>query len=252
MARKKQAENEENIFWVTMSDLFLGMFMVFATLFFAFVTNSGQGSTEVQEATSKVAQEVGEEMEKINIKVKLIDEKFPDAYKPDEKSDLEIDPVSGLVRISDLELFELNSAKLTPKGKMFLNKFIPVYFATIYKQDLAKHINSVIIQGHTDSTNFKGRYSVEQQYLKNMNLSMNRAYNVADFIFAKCSGQQYQKDLLKTIRVEGASSSIPIKINGVEDKTRSRRVELRLQLKHPTDDILSKFLIRGATYEDFR
>lgn len=251
MARRKHAEAEENIFWVTMSDLFLGMFMVFATLFFAFVTNSGQGSN-AQEATQEMVQEVVQEMQKQNIKVRLIDENKPEKTDPKENVHVEMDPVTGLVRISDLELFDLNSAQLTPKGKAFLNKFIPVYFDSIYKKDLSQYISSVVIQGHTDSTNFRGSYSVEQQYMKNMNLSMNRAYNVADFIFIKCSNKPYQKELTHTIKIEGASSSKPILIDGKEDKKQSRRVELRLLLKKPTGDVLSRFLTDGADYEDIR
>lgn len=251
MARKKQAEAEENIFWVTMSDLFLGMFMVFATLFFAFVTNTGQGSG-AQEATTEMVQEVVQEMQKQNIKVKLIDENKPEKTNTKENVHVEMDPVTGLVRISDLELFDLNSSQLTPKGKAFLNKFIPVYFDSIYKKELAQYISAVVIQGHTDSTNFRGNYSTEQQYMKNMNLSMNRAYNVANFIFAKCSNKPYQKDLTTTIKVEGASSSRPIIINGVEDKNKSRRVELRIMLKKPAGDVLSEFLTVGANYENVR
>ena len=102
MARKKHEGAEENIFWVTMSDLFLGMFMVFATLFFAFVTNSGQGSQAAQEATTEMVQEVVQEMEKQDIKVKLIDENKPEPTTEKEKVHVEMDPVTGLVRISDL------------------------------------------------------------------------------------------------------------------------------------------------------
>ena len=253
MARRKHAEAEENIFWVTMSDLFLGMFMVFATLFFAFVTNSGQGSQAAQEATTEMVQEVVQEMEKQNIKVRMIDETKPEQPTKDQsKVHVEMDPVTGVVRISDLELFALNSSELSPKGRAFLNKFIPVYFDSIYKKELSQYISAVVIQGHTDSTLFRGNYTVEQQYLKNMNLSMNRAYNVANFIFYKCSNKPYQKELTHTIKVEGASSSRPITINGKEDKNKSRRVELRLLLKKPTDDVLSQFLTNGANYENIR
>lgn len=253
MARKKYQETEENIFWVTMSDLFLGMFMVFATLFFAFVTNSGQDIQAAQEATQEMVQEVVQELQSQNISVRLINENKPvEPEEIKEKVNVEMDPETGLVRISDLELFDLNSAVLTPKGRAFLDKFIPVYFDCIYKKDLSKYISTVTIQGHTDSTNFKGNYTVEQQYMKNMNLSMNRAYNVANFVFFKCSNKPYQRELTHTIKVEGVSSAKPIIVNGKEDKNKSRRVELRIILKKPTDGVLQQFLTNGANYEDVR
>ena len=232
MARRKHEEPQENIFWVTMSDLFLGMFMVFTTLFFAFVTNSGQSSTAAQQATQEMVQEVVQEMAKQNIKVKMINEDKPET--------------------SNLQLFALNSSELTPSGRTFLNKFIPVYFDCIYKKDLSKYVSSVVIQGHTDTTNFKGNYTVEQQYMKNMDLSMNRAYNVANFVFQKCSNKQYGGELTHTVRVEGVSSAKPIMINGAEDKNRSRRVELRLLLKNPPGDALTNLTKHGGEYEDIR
>ena len=229
--RKTEDSNQENIFWVTMSDLFLGMFMVFATLFFAFVTNSGQGNGAAQEATQEMVQEVVKEMSKQNIKVKMINEDKPEAPKPNERIDVEIDPQTGLVRISNLQLFALNSSELTPSGRAFLNKFIPVYFDCIYKKDLSKYVSSVVIQGHTDTTNFKGNYTVEQQYMKNMELSLNRAYEVANYMTNTPYNKENGDRLRKMIIVEGASFSEPIIENGKENFDKSRRVELKVTLK---------------------
>ena len=182
----------------------------------------------------------------------MINEDKPEAPKPNERIDVEIDPQTGLVRISNLQLFALNSSELTPSGRAFLNKFIPVYFDCIYKKDLSKYVSSVVIQGHTDTTNFKGNYTVEQQYMKNMDLSMNRAYNVANFVFQKCSNKKYGNELTHTVRVEGVSSAKPIIINGIEDKNKSRRVELRLLLKNPPGDALTNLTKHGGEYEDIR
>ena len=134
----------------------------------------------------------------------------------------------------------------------FYSLFIPVYFDCIYKKDLSKYVSSVVIQGHTDTTNFKGNYTVEQQYMKNMDLSMNRAYNVANFVFQKCSNKKYGNELTHTVRVEGVSSAKPIIINGIEDKNKSRRVELRLLLKNPPGDALTNLTKHGGEYEDIR
>ncbi len=254
MARKKAAEAEEDIFWVTMSDLFLGMFMVFATLFFAFVTNTGQGGESSMKATQEQTEQVVDTVKGADIKVRIIDENHPEKdYDNGEKYNIEIDQMTGLVRISDMELFDLNSAVISPKGKKFLDLFIPIYFDSIFDGDLEQYVSSVIIQGHTDSTKFKGHYSTEQQYMKNMNLSMNRAYNVANYIFVKSHGKKYSSKLTKIIQVQGLSSSRPLlTLDGKEDKSRSRRVELRLMLKKPADNIIQQLTTYGGNYEDFR
>ena len=93
-----------------------------------------------------------------------------------------------------------------------------------------------------------------------MNLSMNRAYNVANYIFMLSKNKPYYKDLTHMIRVEGASFSSTLKKpDGKEDYDRSRRVELRLVLKEQKIDVLQQFF-NGAksnssqekpTYEKF-
>ena len=77
-----------------------------------------------------------------------------------------------------------------------------------------------------------------------MNLSMNRAYNVAEYAFELTKGKPYYKDLTHVVRVEGASFSKPITTNGKENYKLSRRVELRLVLKEEKYDILQQ-VIKG-------
>lgn len=257
-AKVRQQKHEEggNIFWVTMSDLFIGMFMIFATLFFAYCANTGQGNGEAAKVVCETVQQMVKDMKSVNIKaeqkVENTDIKTEDIQQTQEKqADVEIDPFSGMAKISDLELFKLNSAELTPKGKVFLGKFLPIYFDSVMNGDLRQHIAYVVIQGHTDSQLFRGVTSKQQQYMLNMNLSMNRAYNVANYVFILCKNKPYYNDLTKMLRIEGASFSRPILVNGKEDYKRSRRVELRLVLKPQKMEILQQFLrtSSGSEYE---
>ena len=67
--------------------------------------------------------------------------------------------------------------------------------------------------------------------MKNMDLSLKRAYAVANYMtntpYNKANGNR----LRKMIIVEGASFSTPILVNGKEDFGKSRRVELKVVLK---------------------
>lgn len=243
--RPKAHAEGGNIFWVTMSDLFIGMFMIFATLFFAFCANTGQGKADAVQATEQAVDKVVEKMqqEKIEVVVHSEMEEVPEDAN-NKKIDVVIDPFTGMAKISDLELFELNSATITPAGRKFLSKFIPAYFDAVLGGELKKYVMYIVIQGHTDSQLFRGNFSPQQQYMKNMNLSMNRAYNVAEFAFELSKNKPYYKDLTHIVRVEGASFSKPIKTNGKENYKLSRRVELRLILKEEKYDILQQ-VIKG-------
>lgn len=244
--RRKRQDYHGNIFWVTMTDLFIGMFMIFATLFFAFSANTSQGmNAEAAKATREAVERVVANLQAQNIKAISKAEQIHQTEKGKEKYDVEIDPFTGMAKISDLELFKVNSSDLTPEGQKFLGKFIPIYFDTVLKGDLKKYVNYIVIQGHTDSQVWRGSYTPQEQYMKNMDLSMNRAYKVANFAFNLSKNKPYYNDLTHILRVEGASSSKPIYLNGVEDYDKSRRVELRIEMKEEKFEVLKQF-IQGA------
>ena len=215
MKFRRRTEDTEtgNIFWITMTDLMTGLVLVFIVMFFYAYLSSNikefQSALEQENATKNIQ----ETLENQNIQAT-------------------VDPVSGVVKISDLELFELNSKNLSEKGKKYLDKFAPAYFNSVFNNDyMAENVDKIIIQGHTDSQMFKGKYSDDEQYMKNMELSLDRAYAVADYMMNTPYNKQNGNRLRKMIVVEGASFSDPVLLNGKEDFAKSRRVELKLVMK---------------------
>lgn len=214
MLRKSpQAEGDNNIFWTTMADLLLGLAIIFMTLFVLAMTGFTQESVEQKRKQVEVNKELIENLKKENINA-------------------EVDPMTGDVKISDLELFEVGSYNLSPKGKVYLDKLVPIYINTIFsKKELIDEIENIIIQGHTDSQSFAGIKDPDIQYMKNMELSLQRANSVAAYIFKTDYDKQYNSKLKKILVVEGKSYSEPILTNGKEDYNKSRRVEMRLKVK---------------------
>lgn len=212
--RKRQDDNSEaNIFWITMTDLMTGLVLVFIVMFiFSYLSNQYrelQANLAKENATKALAETLASQ----NIKA---------AVNP-----------SGLVKISDLELFEINSYKLSENGKKYLDKFAPTYLNSLFTNDYMKeNLVKIIIQGHTDSQTFKGKYTDDEQYMKNMELSLNRAYEVAKYMTNTPYNKTNGNKLRKMIIVEGASFSDPILIDGKEDYNKSRRVELKLVFKN--------------------
>lgn len=210
---KTEDTNDGNIFWITMTDLMTGLVLVFIVLFFyTFITGHVDKiqSELAQENASKSLQET---LQKQNIEAT-------------------VDPISGVVKISDLELFDVNSYKLSAKGKAYLDKFAPVYLNSLFSNEyLNENIDKIIIQGHTDSQTFVGKYSDDEQYMKNMELSLNRAYEVANYMTNTPYNKNNGNRLRKMIIVEGASFSNPVMENGKENFAKSRRVELKLVMK---------------------
>lgn len=222
--RRTQVNNEdENVFWVTMTDLLLGLAIIFMTLFILAMTGFTRSKLEQQSIKSDVAKELKTSMQSKNI-------------------DLKVNSLTGAVEISDLELFKLNSWELSENGRKYLDKFIPVYVDTIFSNPKLKDkIASVVIQGHTDSQAYKSVSSKEEQFTKNMELSLKRANAVSEYIFNTAYNKKYTDNLTKTLMVEGKSYTEPVLVNGKEDYAKSRRVELELAVRDSNvQDFLKK------------
>lgn len=227
MKKAKSEEGDNNIFWTTMADLLLGLAIIFMTLFVLAMTGFTQQELEQKQQQIEVNKELIENLKKANI-------------------DAQVDPMTGDIKISDLELFELSSYNLSPKGKAYLDKLIPIYINTIFsKKELIDEIENIVIQGHTDSQSYAGIKNPDEQYMKNMTLSLQRANSVAEYIFKTNYNKDYNDKLKKIIVVEGKSYSEPILINGKEDFNKSRRVEMRLKVKKLD---ITNILTRGAQH----
>ena len=210
---KSNDEIEENIFWVTMSDLLLGFLITFIVLFVLVITGFSINNLNEQQEAQEVMENIGESLNKSKIK-------------------LDIDKLNNTVKVSDLELFEINSSELTEKGKEFLNKFIPIYFDNLFKdKEIKEKISQIMIVGHTDSQQFKYARSKEENFNLNLDLSSKRALNVAKYIISINKDPEISKELEKKITVAGRSYSEPILVNNKEDYSKSRRVEFKIVYK---------------------
>lgn len=223
LMRKKggqEAAGEGNIFWTTMSDLLLGLAIIFMVLFVLAMTGFTQETVKQKQSQMEASKELVEKLKEADIEAT-------------------VDTMTGDVKISDLELFELNSYELSDKGKIYLNKLIPIYIENIFSnQELLNNITNIVVQGHADSQQYVNVGTENEQFVKNMTLSLQRANSVAEYIFKTNFNSNYDEQLRKMLVVEGRSYSNPVLVDGVEDYDKSRRVELKLKVK--TFDILSR------------
>lgn len=198
-----------------MSDLLLGLAIIFMTLFVLAMTGFTQETIELQQNQMKASEQMAEKLKEADI-------------------DAEVDKLTGNVKISDLELFEVGSYSLSEKGKKYLDKFVPIYLDTIFSHEsLVNNVANIIVQGHTDSQSFAGLKTANQQFAKNMELSLLRANAVEQYMLNNTKyDPRYEKTLRRLITVEGRSYAEPIlTADGKEDRTKSRRVELKLRVK---------------------
>lgn len=220
--QSNSGDSEGNIFWVTMADLLLGLAIIFITLFVLTMTGFSQQTVQQQKIQMEVSEKISSKFEAEKI----------GGHLNSEDIQVEIDKMTGDLKISDVELFELNSYVLSDKGKKLLDKIAPIYIESIFAdKELAEQIEFIIIQGHTDSQTFAGLKTKEEQFLKNMELSLKRAHAVTEYMFSTNYNPEYSEQFRKIVVVEGKSYNEPVLVNGVEDYDKSRRVELKLKVK---------------------
>ena len=215
LRRKKNDYSENNnIFWTTLSDLMLGLAIIFIAMFVLAMTGFTQNTVQQQKNKMEVTAQIEKKLK-------------------EQKINVQIDKITGDISIPATSLFELNSYVLTPQGKQLLNKLAPVYINTVLGSNkLAKDVEHISFQGYTDSQLYSGIKTNEEQFLRNMDLSLKRANAVAEYILLKTNyDKKYSLSLRQKIVVEGNSSNNPIIVNGKEDYAKSRRVELKLIVK---------------------
>lgn len=226
---KPQNADDSNIFWITMTDLMLGLVIVFMLLFVFAITGYGEKTEQVSHLKKK--------LKTLTKKERIYySRKFSAEIKKELQAqglDADIDANTAQVKISNVELFNLNSYELSESGKAYLDKFFPEYINTLLKNDkVRKNLHHIIIEGHTDSHSFYGAKTQEEQFLKNMNLSLLRANSIADYMFKTNYDKKYTKDLTKLVIIEGKSFTEPVLTKDKkEDFDASRRVELSLLFK---------------------
>lgn len=134
----------------------------------------------------------------------------------------EVDPATGDIRFSNSLLFETNREEINANGVDFIKRFFPAYLDVLFGAAYRNYIREVVIEGHADD---------DGTYLINLELSQQRAANVARVIIDNRLFGSGSINVEQILSVSGRSFSKPVTINGVIDRARSRRVEFKFNLK---------------------
>ncbi|HEC1890078.1 TPA: OmpA family protein [Campylobacter jejuni] len=135
-------------------------------------------------------------------------------------NNITIDEKTGSISLPAEVLFDKDSYVLKNEAKVSLRKILSEYFDAILEDPkIFSNIENIIIEGHTDS---------DGSYIYNLDLSQKRAYEVMNFIYTFYKSDKLQKLLMAS----GRSFSDPVFVNGVEDKDKSRRIEIKFSIKN--------------------
>ena len=211
--------------WMSLSDMMTVLMVLFLIIS---VTIAVSATTSLQNMRSLVYYIT--EQEQI-----LCEELEQNLQSEFQERDLQVEcnPIRIIFTNPNYE-FAKNSDTLTPAFERALSIFFPIYLDTIDRSELRDLIDEIRIEGHTDS---------DGDYIYNMSLSQDRARNVLSFAInlpKLNSTDQYFQWSRSLLTANGLSFSrrlnqdgkvMEFPYTGVENKDRSRRVEVKLRTK---------------------
>ena len=204
-----------NSHWIPLSDLMMGLMMVFLLLATMYMLR-------VEQTTTLIVKEY--ETTRNNLH-RALQKEFDQNFKEWDAELLG----DMTIRFKNPEvLFATGSDKLKTKFKEILNDFTPRYIKILTDDQFKDSIKEIRIEGHT-STFWKNSSSSLDGYFKNMTLSQARTRTTLEFIFLLPETVENEEWLKTRLTANGLSSSRPIKNKNLKiDEEASQRVEFRI------------------------
>lgn len=148
------------------------------------------------------------------------------------------DPLGLLVLVpEDLLAFQLDRADISPDGELFLQAFIPKLSRTLCSPRFVKEIDSIVVEGHTDS-------SGTAQH--NWELSQKRSMSVVRTSLSVLDIDDMEKERTYFLRLLSASGRGSAELvtgpGGAENAPLSRRVVFKIRVRSMEQKPLTEVL----------
>jgi outer membrane protein OmpA-like peptidoglycan-associated protein len=206
--------------YLSIADLMSGLMMIFLFIAIAFMINVQRQN----DAMTKIAS-ISEQARK-NLHHDLSIE-----FKSDLKNwNAEILKDNTIRFKSPNVLFETGKSELGVNFKAILNIFFPRYIKII--QTYNDEDKAIQIEGHT-SSDWLNSTNINIRYIKNVELSQQRALSTLKYCYSLFANQARQRDWLQQVlKANGLSFSKRIfNADGSENAEKSRRVEFKIVTK---------------------
>jgi len=122
--------------------------------------------------------------------------------------------------------FETGKSSLRPEGEQFLRTYIPKFADVLCSDQFRSNIESIVVEGHTDTHPYSGRTASESQNL-NLKLSQDRSMEVVKNALADLEGLEAERGCF----LEKLSASGRGEQEQEDTPDESRRVILKIRVK---------------------
>jgi outer membrane protein OmpA-like peptidoglycan-associated protein len=195
----------------SLTDLMTSLMVIFILLLLVFVHRTAGKDAAVTDVLLK------------RLRHDMVPQGFTeDAIRPDPR-----DRNAILVIVPDrLMNFETGKATLRPEGERFLRSYVPRMAGVLCSNQFRPNIESIVVEGHTDTHPYAGRTEEESQNL-NLKLSQDRSMEVVKNALADLEGMGPERAcFLEKLSASGRGEQEP---EATPDE--SRRVILKIRVK---------------------
>ena len=226
---KKRKKSQENFVWLSYSDLATGLMISFILVFMESHRKIVEPVKHSREAFNNVNEQV----------IKLIKrEKNCKGAKISSRID---HPETIQIQYESRKgksWFKNGRFKLEGHAKRCLSRFGKIWLREMYKENEKRSvkIRSLIVEGHTNSHRRQRGMSEEENFISNLELSQQRAFETIKYILKTTSARKirlpkkFDKWKRKKLSAHGRSYSDKIFKNKREDFSNSKRVEFKYTL----------------------
>ncbi|MGE3758125.1 MAG: hypothetical protein AB7H97_10225 [Pseudobdellovibrionaceae bacterium] len=188
------------------TDLMTSLAVIFILLLVATLNNA---FSESDQAMKDLRKEVAEELKKINLTI----------------TEDPTDPYTQIINLDEEKVkFDFLAATLKPEGRDLVRHLFGILIPKLCDEKLRSKIESVIVEGHTDSI---GNRSTEGK-VQNIKLSQDRAYTVLHTAFTELkSVSEPEIDCLRSLALATGRGSSRLR----SSDSASRRVEIKIRVK---------------------
>jgi len=246
--RKAPQTDVENPYWLSFSDIMAGLLAIFILTLVTLMIQLYQQIAVQKDVKRKVEKALSELVQIDEMRKELLVEIKENLQK--RGINIEIQENHSVIRIPDDQLyFKSGKHDIQKKLEKLVDQVGIVLEKALNKKNRMKYVDTIFIEGHTDSRPFK------KQEMGNWGLSSYRAIAVWNFWTEK-PGKQLSFTKMKNINnknvfsVSGYADTRRVEMNEDTDlkRKRNRRIDLRFTMKIPIADDLQNILdeFKGA------
>ena len=202
--------------WISISDMMSGLMLIFLFIAISFMVKIDHEKQQMKDVV----------IEYRDVKVNLNEALYSEFENDLERWSASITKDNTVVFDSPEVLFDVSKSSIKDEFKMILADFFPRFIKILNSKEYKKKIQELRVEGHTSKT-WKNTTSKKEIYLRNMQLSQERAYSVLSYCYSLEDNETTKNRnwLEKYFRANGMAFS------KVRDKLSARRVEFVVQMK---------------------